>query len=308
MIPIISASRRLQIAGLSAIAVTTTSYLAAKMSSVSQSSNPEKAWNGSAVPHRSQHQAWPYVQADFKRMDENPDNSFYSDSRFVTHIDDAAIESLRRYYDTVLPRKGRILDLCSSWISHYPRAIEKAAAEGELKVVGLGMNQAELEKNQVLSKRILQDLNEDPNIPLTVCDEQAVSGLQSVDSVDSESGLLDCTTCVVSIDYLTRPKEVLESVRQLTKSGGSCQIIVSSRMFPTKATSAWIKRTPEQRLQMVGDYLHFAGWKNIEIIDIKAGDVANAPAEGQGGLQGFMQMMGMSGSDPLWCVRAFKQD
>ncbi|KAG9594635.1 hypothetical protein KCV01_g10225, partial [Aureobasidium melanogenum] len=127
------------------------------MSSVSQSSNPEKAWNGSAVPFRSQHQAWPYVQADFKRIDESPDNSFYSDSRFVTHIDDAAIASLRRYYDTVLPRKGRILDLCSSWISHYPQAVEKAAAEGELKVVGLGMNQAELEKNQVLSKRILQD-------------------------------------------------------------------------------------------------------------------------------------------------------
>ncbi|KAG9850136.1 hypothetical protein KCU63_g9190, partial [Aureobasidium melanogenum] len=110
------------------------------MSSVSQFSNPEKAWNGSAVAYRSQYQAWPYVQADFKRMDESPDNSFYSDSRFVTHIDDAAIASLRRYYDTVLPRKGLILDLCSSWISHYPQAVEKAAAEGELKVVGLGMN------------------------------------------------------------------------------------------------------------------------------------------------------------------------
>ncbi|KAG9899800.1 hypothetical protein KCV02_g16280, partial [Aureobasidium melanogenum] len=83
-------------------------------------------------------------------------------------------------------------------------------------------------------------------------------------------------------------------------------MIVSSRMFPTKATSAWIKRTPEQRLQMVGDYLHFAGWKNIEIIDIKAGDVANAPAEDQGGLQGFMQMMGMSGSDPL-CKQTYIQ-
>ncbi|KAI5202775.1 hypothetical protein E4T38_05463 [Aureobasidium subglaciale] len=278
------------------------------MSSFSQSSNQDKPWNGSAVPYQPQHQEWPYVRADFKRMDESPDNSFYSDSRFVTHIDDAAIASLSRYYDNILPRKGRILDLCSSWISHYPQAVESAAEKGDLQVVGLGMNQAELNKNKVLSKRILQDLNEDPNIPLTVCDEHAVSGLQSLDNTNSENGLLDCTTCVVSLDYLTRPKEVLESVKQLTKPGGSCQIIVSSRMFPTKATSAWIKRTPEQRLQMVGDYLHFAGWKDIEIVDIKAGDAANAPAEDQGGLHGFMQMMGMSGSDPLWCVRAFKRD
>ncbi|KAI4793049.1 hypothetical protein E4T45_12636, partial [Aureobasidium sp. EXF-8846] len=137
------------------------------MSSFSKSSGSEKAWNGSAVPFQSEYQTWPYSPADFKRMDESPDTSFYSDSRFCTHIDDAAIASLRRYYDTVLPRSGRILDLCSSWISHYPQAVENAATQGELEVVGLGMNNAELKKNQVLHKRILQDLNEDPNIPLT---------------------------------------------------------------------------------------------------------------------------------------------
>lgn len=278
------------------------------MSSLSQAGSSEKPWNGSATPYQPQHQEWPYVEADFKRMDESPDTSFYSDSRFVTHIDDAAIASLRRYYDTVLPQKGRILDLCSSWISHYPKAVEEAATKGDLKVVGLGMNQAELNKNQVLSKRILQDLNEDPNIPLTVCGEHAMSGLQSADSADSESGMLDCTTCVVSLDYLTRPREVLTSVRELTRNGGSCQIIVSSRMFPTKATSSWIKRTPEQRLQMIGDYLHFAGWKDIEIVDIKLGDAANSEDQGQGGLNGFMAVMGMGGSDPLWCVRAFKKE
>jgi hypothetical protein len=269
----------------------------------------EKPWNGKATPYRPQHQEWPYVAADFKRMDETSDDYFYSSSRFVTHIDDAAIASLRRYYDAVLPRKGRILDLCSSWISHYPEAVEKASTSGELDIVGLGMNQAELQKNKVLSKRILQDLNVDPNIPLTVCGEPAVSGLQSADSGNSEDGLLDCTTCVVSLDYLTQPREVLSSVRKLTRSGGSCQVIVSNRMFPTKATSAWINRTPEQRLQMIGDYFYFSGWKDIEIMDIKAGDVADVKGQDQGGLQGFMQMMGMSGGDdPLWCVRAIKRD
>lgn len=58
---------------------------------------------------------------------------------------------------------------------------------------------------------------------------------------------------------------------------------------------------------MVGDYLHFAGWGQIKIIDLKAGDEqgkldADKP---QGNLQQFMKMMGM-GTDPLWCVRATK--
>lgn len=305
MLPFLASRRRFQVAGISALAVTASSYLSIRMSTIT---GPEKPWSGSAVSYQSQHQDWPYVEADFKRADESSDTSFYSDSRFVTHIDEPAIASLRRYYDTVLPRKGRILDLCSSWISHYPKEVEQAAAQGDLKVIGMGMNQAELNKNAVLSKRILQDLNEDPNIPLTVCNEHAVSGLHSVDHAKGEEGLLDCTTCVVSLDYLIHPREVLASVRDLTKNGGRCEIIVSSRMFPTKATSAWIKRSPQQRLQMVGDYLHFSGWKDIEIIDIKAGDAANAETQNNEGLHGFMAMMGMSGSDPLWSVRAFKRE
>ncbi|KAL8634959.1 MAG: hypothetical protein Q9228_007502, partial [Teloschistes exilis] len=70
---------------------------------------------------------YPYTPASFTRMDNTPDSDFYSQPRFVTHIDDAAIARLRTYYLHNLPRTGRILDLCSSWISHFPPALEDAA-------------------------------------------------------------------------------------------------------------------------------------------------------------------------------------
>ena len=109
--------------------------------------------------------SWPYNPSDFTRQDPSSDANFYSAPRLVTHIDDAAIATLREYYDTSLPRKGRILDFCSSWISHYPPAVEKAAESGELKVVGMGMNKAELDANKVLnSGRLLVDLNENADI------------------------------------------------------------------------------------------------------------------------------------------------
>lgn len=36
-----------------------------------------------------------------------------------------------------------MLDFCSSWISHYPERIEAAAKQGEMTIVGMGMNETE---------------------------------------------------------------------------------------------------------------------------------------------------------------------
>jgi hypothetical protein len=52
----------------------------------------------------------------------SPDTDFYSAPRFVTHIDDYAINALTKYYASVFPASNSpgvvILDMCSSWVSH----------------------------------------------------------------------------------------------------------------------------------------------------------------------------------------------
>ena len=219
----------------------------------------------------------------------------------MTHIDDAAIATLREYYDTTLPRQGRILDFCSSWVSHYPESVEKAAEKGDVKVIGMGMNKAELDANEVLnSGKLILDLNETPNIA------EALQKAQLVSQDDGEK--LDASTNVVSTDYLTQPVEVLRSLREVTRSGGTVHLTISNRCFPTKAINRWLRVDETERLLMVGDFLHFAGWHNIEIVELSNGKADESgdskPAEG---LQAFMAMMGMSGRrDPLWVVRAVK--
>jgi SAM-dependent methyltransferase len=202
-------------------------------------------------------------------MDPGSDSTFYTSPRFVTHIDDNAINNLRKYYDDVLPRKGRILDFCSSWISHYPPEVVKASETGELEVLGTGMNKAELSRNSVLKAWCVQDLNEDPDVRLP-------------GDVD---GVIDASTCVVSVDYLTKPVEVLRSIRQRTNPGGKVHLIISNRCFPTKAVGRWLKVDEDERLDMVGDYLWWSGWRNIEIQTLVEGT--------------WMK-------DPLWVVRAEK--
>jgi hypothetical protein len=78
--------------------------------------------------------------------------------------------------------------------------------------------------------------------------------------------------------------------------------------------SRWLRVDEEERLQMVGDYLHFAGWKGIEIVELSDGKVdqqEQQDVEGGGArsLQGLFGMMGMMGRrDPLWVVRGRRED
>ena len=242
-----------------------------------------------------------YSPSDFSRQDASADSSFYAGPRFVTHIDDAAIRDLRQYYETVLPEKGKILDFCSSWVSHYPKSIEDAAESGELKVAGLGMNKAELDANKVLNNgRLLVDLNENPAIASAL--EQA----KVVGAEDNEK--LDASTNVVSTDYLTQPVEVLKSLRDATKDGGTVHLAISNRCFPTKAISRWLKVGEDERLLMVGDFLHFAGWNKIEVVELSNGKLAEGEqSEPTQGLQGIMSWIGMNSRDPLWVVRGVKE-
>ena len=70
----------------------------------------------------------------FVRVDESSDALFYREPRFVTHIDDATIDSLTNFYRQFLQVNSDVLDLMSSWISHLPADVDFS------RVSGLGMN------------------------------------------------------------------------------------------------------------------------------------------------------------------------
>ncbi|KAI7343349.1 hypothetical protein KC320_g9289 [Hortaea werneckii] len=314
------------------------------------------------------HPSWPYTPHDFTRPDPSADSTFYASPRFVTHIDDAAIASLREYYAQVLPPfpprhpgegkgKGttaqgeeggpilRILDLCSSWTSHFPPRIIDAVGKGEVEVWGLGMNARELERNPVFRDGGgwgVWDLNREGKGDVGVAVKETIlktgrgSGGEEVEVAGSprpstqpqqqqEEGkqdgddappFLDATTCVVSTDYLAQPLHVFSSLLRLTKPGGSVHLTISNRCFPTKAIARWLRVDEEERLQMVGDYLFFAGWKRIEIVELSDGRVRGEDGDGggegegeQGGLGAFMKALGMDAGrrDPLWVVRGVKE-
>src|SRR5688572_26265065 len=164
----------------------------------------------------------------FDRQDPSSDANFYRPVRMVTHIDDAAIAAVGELYDE-LGIDGDVLDLMSSWISHF------RSAPRHLTV--LGMNKAELEANDQAAAVIVHDLNRAPRIPL-------------------ESESVDDVVCCVSVDYLTKPIEVFRDVARVLRPGGRFVCTFSNRLFPTKAIRAWLASGDEHHCAIVAEYFH----------------------------------------------------
>ena len=177
---------------------------------------------------------WPYSPEDFKRMDESSDSEFYAQPRLVYHIDDAAVKALTGYYRQHLKDGDDVLDICSSWVSHYPSDWKGG------NVVGLGMNEYELRQNPVLSSYVVKDLNAEPVFPF-------------------EDNSFDKVTCVVSVDYLNQPREVFAEIGRVLRPGGECILSMSNRCFPTKAFQIWLQTSDIEHVFIAGSFFHYSG-------------------------------------------------
>ena len=205
------------------------------------------------------------------KLDDTNDLNFYDLPRFVTHVDDGFIDRLTNLYREKIPPQSRILDLMSSWVSHLPDDVEFAHVEGH------GMNEEELAKNPQLDSYFVQNLNQQPKLPLTDAD-------------------FDAVLITVSVQYLQYPEAVLSEIHRVLKPNGIVIISFSNRMFYQKAIAAWRDGTDTDRVNLVRKYFQSVdGFDEPEVI------------VHQSSLPALLQMMGVGGGDPFYAVVARKQ-
>lgn len=189
----------------------------------------------------------------FRRTDESDDALFYSQPRFVTHIDDAAIAAIRRFYGETLPPGGEVLDLMSSWVSHLPDPNQYSG------VTGLGMNAEELAENPQLNEWVVHDLNRDPVLPF-------------------EANRFDGCVVTVSVQYLTSPAEVFADVGRVLKPGAPLVVTYSNRCFPTKAVAVWQVLGDREHADLVGLYFRLSGaFAPAQAVDLSPNPGASDP-------------------------------
>lgn len=177
----------------------------------------------------------------FRREDEEDDGVFYQSPRLVVHIDQGAIAAISNLFKQQVPENSEILDLMSSWRTHWPADHPKA------KMVGLGLNQVELMENPDLDEFVVHDVNRYPELPF-------------------EDDSFDAVLITVSAQYLTKPIETFAQVNRILRPGGVFIVSFSNRMFATKAVLIWRNSTDRGRVDLVGTYMESA--QNFE--DIQA--------------------------------------
>jgi SAM-dependent methyltransferase len=151
----------------------------------------------------------------------------------------------------------------SSWRSHLPQILDPQ------RVVGLGLNRAEMADNPALTDIVIHNVNRQPRLPF---DDAAFDG----------------AVMTVSVQYLTHPIEVFANVGRVLRPDGPFIVTFSNRMFPTKAIALWQMASEQQRPQIVISYFAEAGiFDKIEVIDHSRRP--DAP------------------SDPIWAVVGYKK-
>lgn len=176
----------------------------------------------------------PFRPEHFRREDESPDLLFYVQPRLLVHIDETAIEAARRLYAELLPARGALLDVMSSYRSHMPPELAWT------RLAGIGLNEVELRENGQLTEHAVKDLNAEPTLPYG----------------DAE---FDGAVVTVSVQYMTQPVELFREVARVLRPGAPFAITYSDRMFPTKAVWIWRALGDRGRASLIASYFKHAG-------------------------------------------------
>ena len=163
----------------------------------------------------------------FERVDEDDDADFYREPRLINHLDNRASAHIGEIYAQRLKPGMHVLDLMSSSLAG-------------IQLTGLGLNLEEMQSNPVLDQRVVHDLNRNPALPF-----------------DFDS--FDAVICTASVEYLTRPFEVMRELARVVKPGGDVMFAFADRWFPPKAIRLWSEVHAFERMAVVLAYFRDSG-------------------------------------------------
>ena len=176
-----------------------------------------------------------------KKLDESNDSEFYSDPKFVYHLDANFRKYLSSIYKNEINEYSTVLDLMSSWDSYLPDDKKYK------KVIGHGLNKQELERNKIFDNYWIQNFNLNQDIP-----------------IDNES--VDYCLMVAAWQYLQYPENLTNEIARILTNQGKLIISFSNRAFWHKAPNIWTTSTEQERVKYVRKVLITNGFNEPKII------------------------------------------
>ena len=176
-----------------------------------------------------------------QKVDENNDEYFYSNPKFVYHLDANFRKYLSSIYKKEIKNNSIVLDLMSSWDSYLPKE------KNYKQVIGHGLNKDELEKNKILTSFWVQNFNLDQKIHL-------------------DNSSINYCLMVAAWQYLQYPEALSREISRILSDEGKILVSFSNRAFWHKAPNIWTTSTEDERLKYVRKVLISNGFKEPRII------------------------------------------
>ncbi len=154
----------------------------------------------------------------------------------------------------------QVLELGAAENSYLPEGLKLS------RHVGVGANQALMDRNSALTESLLVNLND-------VIEEQ---GVNSEELALLGAGTFDAVIMANTVDFLTSPREVLRSAWGLLKPGGIMMVPFVNReayknKFERGQTKMWRDYNDDQHMWVVGSLFQFSagdGWEGLKGFDI----------------------------------------
>lgn len=185
----------------------------------------------------------------------------------IEGLDSDAQDKLKGHLGYYLKEGMSVLELGASSDSYLPDYLSLS------RHVGVGANQAAMDRNSRLTESLVVDLN------------KAVPG-RDVDNDDLRrlaQEPFDAIIMTDTIDYLTFPREVFRSAWYLLKPGGTMFVSFSGKSKDNEdaQTGIWTQYNDDQHLWMAGSFFHFSagdGWEQLLGFDISPETAKDASA------------------------------
>ncbi len=184
------------------------------------------------------------ILSDYDRckVDNNKDEFFYKDPKFVFHLDHTFRKKVTALAGEIIRPNSLVLDLMTSWFTYLPSEIKYN------KVIGHGMNSEELRRNKVLDNYWIQDFNVEHYLPL-------------------DDNSFDYVIIVAGWQYLQYPEYLAFELKRVIKNKGKLIVAFSNRAFWNKTPRIWYESNSNQRLGYIERVLRCQGWDDILMIN-----------------------------------------
>ncbi|CEL93109.1 unnamed protein product [Vitrella brassicaformis CCMP3155] len=236
--------------------------------------------------------AWPFRKDQFKRTDNTSDIEFFSTADIRPFFDEPARIALTNHYARCFPSGAiSVLDIGAGSYSYLPGDRQYA------RVVGIGINQDELDANPALTESFVVDLNSE---------EGWIDHKRRI--AIGERGLqresFDVVLISNAMEFFTKPRRVLREAWRVLKPGGLCVVAFTggnaNKEAVNKKMEWWKQMNDAQHMYITGSFFRFSasdGWADLKGFDVTP----------QGEAESMMNMFSGSPDRFVYAVQATKR-